>query len=180
MNSIGLQGDNEINVSSRFRLFQKKCSWNPYYFYGFTHGIKNQTQTWSMYRFTEAGYGELKTSQWFGNNSVFECNPSSCIPFCHYGQVTMSAVQRPGFQSTRKTVWMQDNKRHKGLQQGLALTHAPIILSTACILFQTLLSSPHTPWENICFCAQFPIPLPHMHVVSHEHTHTHTPCKQTY
>lgn len=115
-------------------------------------------------------------AQW-ENQCVFECNLSSCIPFCHCRQVSMSAVQRPGFQSTGKKVGMQDNKLHKGPQQELALTHAPITVSTVCILFQILLSAPHTPWENICFCTQIPILIPHICVnysSTHERMHTRT------
>lgn len=40
---------------------------------------------------------------------------------------------------------IQDNQAHKGPSQGLALTRAPITVSTVCILFQTQLSVPHTP-----------------------------------
>lgn len=169
-------------MSSHFSLFKKNIKSSPDHFYDLTHGIKNQTPMRSIYTCTEAIDGEPKTSNCFGKISFFECNLSPCFPFSHYRQVSMSAVQRPGFQSTGRKVGMQDNKLHKGPQQGLALTHAPITVSTACILFQTLLSAPHTPWENICFCTQIPILLPHTHEYysgTHEHTHTHKPCKHT-
>lgn len=54
-------------------------------------------------------------------------------------------VRRPGFQALWDEVGMLENKLREGPQQGLALTCAPITVSTACILFQTPLSAPHAP-----------------------------------
>lgn len=105
---------------------------------------------------------KLTTSNRYGN--LWVCNLSSRTPFSHHWQVSMSEEQRPGFQSTEEKVGMQDNKLHEGPQQGLVLTHAPITVSTACILFQTLLNAPHTPWENICFCTQIAILLLYSHI----------------
>lgn len=145
------------------------------HFYGLTQGLNNQTPMWSTY--AEVTDCELKTSDCFGKISVFESNLSPRISHCR--QVSVSAVQRPGFQSTGKKVGTLDNKLHKGPLRGVPLTHAPITMSTACILFQTLLSAPHTPWENICFCTQIPILLPHTVYAYYSGAHTHKPYKLT-
>lgn len=138
-----------------------------------------------QYTRTTAMQAKLTTSNRYGN--LWVCNLSSRTPFSHHWQVSMSEEQRPGFQSAEEKVGLQDNKLHEGPQQGLVLTHAPITVSTACILFQTLLNGPHTPWENICFCTQIAILLLYSHIYmdiilvhmsERESVHTHF-CTET-
>lgn len=81
-------------------------------------GFKKKIQQWCD-QHTEV-YGELWTEKQqqqnncFGNISVFQYYGPSCFPFSHYVQVSVSAVQRPGFQCSGKKVGMQDSELHKG------------------------------------------------------------------